>query len=129
MNVLSCNDADTVIPHAILPIRRFIVCVGLLAMSVKTSVLLALTSVLVNTALSAPAWAQTVQTPTEFFGFEIGTDGELARYPEVLEYLKHLEGLTDRITYVHRGTTNEGNPYELVTISYQENLNRLQRIL
>ena len=37
------------------------------------------------------AQAQTVQTPTEFFGFEIGTDGELARYPRVLEYLRHLE--------------------------------------
>ena len=129
MNVLSCNDADTVIPHAILPIRRFIVCVGLLAMSVKTSVLLALTSVLVNTALSAPAWAQTVQTPTEFFGFEIGTDGELARYPEVLEYLKHLEGQTDRLTYVPRGTTTDGNPYVLVTISSPENLNRLDRLI
>ena len=45
-------------------------------MSAKTSVLLALAFVLVNTVLSAPAWGQTVQTPTEFFGFEIGTDGE-----------------------------------------------------
>ena len=31
----------------------------------------------------APAVAQTtaIQTPEQFFGFKIGTDGELARYP------------------------------------------------
>ena len=80
-------------------------------MSVKTGVLLVLTLVLVNTVLSAPAWGQTVQTPTEFFGFEIGTDGELARYPKVLEYLKHLEDQTDRLAYVPRGTTTDANPY------------------
>jgi hypothetical protein len=48
--------------------------------------------------LLAPAsTAQTgVQTPEQFFGFRIGTDGELARYPRVLEYLQHLAHQTDR---------------------------------
>ena len=26
------------------------------------------------------------QTPAQFFGFKIGADGELARYPKILEY-------------------------------------------
>src|SRR5262245_15864887 len=30
------------------------------------------------------------KTPEQFFGFRIGTDGELARYPKILEYLQHL---------------------------------------
>ncbi len=30
------------------------------------------------------------QAPEQFFGFKIGTDGELARYPKILEYLQHL---------------------------------------
>ena len=32
----------------------------------------------------APAVAQEIPHPTDFFGFEIGTDGELARYPKIL---------------------------------------------
>ena len=39
---------------------------------------------------AAPAAQQPISTPADFFGFEIGTDGELARYPRVLEYLRHL---------------------------------------
>ena len=75
------------------------------------------------------AQAQTVQTPTEFFGFEIGTDGELARYPRVLEYLQHLESQTERLAYIPRGTTTDGHPYVLVTISSKENLDRLDRLI
>ena len=73
--------------------------------------------------------AQAVQTPTEFFGFAIGTDGELARYPKVLEYLQHLEAQTDRLVYVPRGTTTDGHPYVLVTISSKDNLDRLDRLI
>ena len=38
-----------------------------------------------------------VQTPDQFFGFQIGADGELARYPKVLEYFQHLAKTTDRV--------------------------------
>ena len=72
--------------------------------------------------------AQTVQTPTEFFGFRIGTDGELARYPKVLEYMRHLAGQSDRVLYQERGTTTDGHPYVLVTFSSKSNLERLNRL-
>ena len=39
------------------------------------------------------------QTPQQFFGFRIGTDGELARYPKILEYFQHLAKTTDRVKY------------------------------
>ena len=36
--------------------------------------------------LSAPVLAQSVPSPEQYFGFRIGADGELARYPKILEY-------------------------------------------
>ena len=72
---------------------------------------------------------QSIQTPTDFFGFEIGTDGELARYPRVLEYLQHLAERSDRVEYEVRGTTTNGNPYVLATFSSRSNLDRLERLI
>ena len=73
--------------------------------------------------------AQSIPHPTDFFGFEIGTDGELARYPKVVEYLKHLADRSDRVRYQERGTTTNGHPYVLVTFSSAANLDRLDRLI
>ena len=85
-------------------------------------------------SLSVVAWpssasAQSIQTPIEFFGFEIGTDGELARYPRVLEYLQHLAERSDRVEFEQRGTTTNGHPYVLATFSSESNLDRLDRLI
>jgi Zinc carboxypeptidase len=69
------------------------------------------------------------QTPERFFGFRIGTDGELARYPKILEYLQHLAKTTNRIKYEEFGKTTMGNPYVLTTISSPENLAKLGRLI
>ena len=79
--------------------------------------------------LPSSASGQSIQTPTEFFGFEIGTDGELARYPKVLEYLQHLAERSDRVQFEHRGTTTNGHPYVLATFSAPSNLDRLDRLI
>ena len=79
--------------------------------------------------LPAAAASQPIATPSEFFGFEIGTDGELARYPKVLEYLRHLADRSERVDYQVRGTTTNGHPYVLVTFSAKANLNRLDRLV
>ena len=79
--------------------------------------------------LSPAATAQEIPHPTDFFGFEIGTDGELARYPKILEYLQLLADRSDRIEYEERGTTTLGNPYVLATISSPENLTRMDRLV
>ena len=80
-------------------------------------------------ALPATAGAQAVPTPAQYFGFEMGADGELVRYPKVLEYLRLLEDRTDRVEYEHRGTTTDGNPYVLVKFSSRANLDRLERLI
>jgi len=70
-----------------------------------------------------------VPTPEEFFGFRIGTDGELARYPKILEYFQHLSKTTNRIKYQELGKTTMGNPYVLATISAPENLAQLDKLV
>ena len=93
--------------------------------------LLALAALIVVLAASRPASTQTatIPTPAEYFGFEIGADGELARYPDVLGYLQLLAQRSDRVTYERRGTTTDGNPYVLVKFSAKGNLERLERLI
>ncbi len=78
---------------------------------------------------AAPAQAPDIPHPTDYFGIEIGTDGELARYPRILEYLRLLADRSDRIAYEQRGTSTLGNPYVLATISAPRNLARLDRLV
>ncbi len=75
------------------------------------------------------AGAQSIRTPADYFGFEIGADGELARYPDVLDYLQHVTELSDRVRFEERGTTTNGNRYVLLTISAPDNLDRLERLI
>ncbi len=77
----------------------------------------------------SPAAATRVKTPAEFFGFEIGADGELARYPKVLEYLQLLAAQTDRVKYQELGKTTMGNAFSLATISSPANLKKLDRLI
>jgi len=72
---------------------------------------------------------QAAQTPQQFFGFQIGADGELARYPKIVEYLQHLAKATSRVKFEELGKTTMGNPYVLATISAPENLARLDRLV
>ena len=69
------------------------------------------------------------QSPEQFFGFRIGTDGELARYPRILEYFQHLSKTTGRMKYQELGKTTMGNPYVLATISAPENLAQLDKLV
>jgi hypothetical protein len=80
-------------------------------------------------SLAAPAWAQQVPAPEQFFGFEIGADGELARYPKVLEYFQLIAKNTDRVRFEVIGKTTMGNDYALVTISSPQNLAKLDRLV
>ena len=47
-------------------------------------------SVLVAAGLCLLLQAGGAQAPDQYFGFQIGADGELARYPKILEYLQLL---------------------------------------
>jgi hypothetical protein len=87
----------------------------------------ALILVLVLALAPALAAAQT-QTPEQFFGFKLGTDGELAKYPKVVEYLQHLAKTTDRVKFEMLGKTTMNNDYVLAVISAPQNLAKLDRL-
>ena len=88
-----------------------------------------LVAVLAGLTRVAGAQRQAAETPAQFFGFRIGTDGELARYPKVVEYLEHLSRATSRVRFSEIGKTTMGNSYVLATISAPENLARLDRLI
>ena len=91
-----------------------------------------LISLLLVTTLAAahtPIAAQQVPTPEQFFGFKPGADGELARYPNVLEYFQLIAKSTDRVKYEEIGKTTMGNSYALVRISSPQNLAKFDRLV
>jgi hypothetical protein len=97
--------------------------------TLRTVAVLAL--VCVGVSGSAPRAAQSgaAQAPDQFFGIKIGADGELARYPKIVEYLQHLARTTPRVKFEELGKTTMGNPYVLATISAPENLAKLPRLV
>ena len=89
-----------------------------------------LVAVLAGLTASAGAQRQAAETPAQFFGFRIGTDGELARYPKVVEYLgaplaRHEPGQAS----ARSGRRRWAIQYVLATISAPENLARLDRLI
>jgi hypothetical protein len=87
----------------------------------------ALIPLLIVVLLPALVAAQT-QTPEQFFGFRPGTDGELARYPKLVEYLQHLARTTDRVKFEVVGKSTMNNDYVLAVISSPQNLAKLDRL-
>ena len=91
-----------------------------LRLTVLALVLLALPS-------GRTAARQAVTPPDQYFGFKIGADGELARYPKILEYFQTLAKQTDRVKYEEVGKTTMGNSYALLRISSPQNLAKFDR--
>ena len=95
----------------------------------------ALLAVLALAGLTAPslvtvsAQTRAVPAPDQFFGFRIGADGELARYPKILEYFQLLAKQTDRIKYEELGKTTMGQSYPLLRISSPQNLAKFDRLV
>ena len=82
-------------------------------------------------ALTAPRITaqSSVPHPDQYFGFKIGSDGELARYPKILEYFQTIAKSTDRVKYEEIGKTTMGNSYALLRISSPQNLARFDRLV
>ena len=67
-----------------------------------------------------------VTTPKEFFGFQPGTTGEIARWDKMVEYFYLLEKETDRIQVTNMGPSTLGHPFLKVIITSPENLENLE---
>ncbi|SFS11175.1 Zinc carboxypeptidase [Granulicella pectinivorans] len=71
------------------------------------------------------AAAQTITTPKQALGFNIGDDYHVANYTQLEAYWKKLATESDRMKLVSIGTTSEGRPQYMAIFSSPENLKNL----
>jgi hypothetical protein len=72
------------------------------------------------------AQAQTIPSPKEHFGFNIGDDYQLATYTQTEAYFKKLAA-SDRAKLVDIGMTEEGRHQYMLIVSSPENMKQLEK--
>jgi hypothetical protein len=76
--------------------------------------------------LSIPLFAQKPSTaipnPSQFVGFQVGADRQLADYKQIVSYFRKLSELSPKIQVESLGPTTLGNDLVMVEISSPENL-------
>lgn len=70
---------------------------------------------------------QAIETPEQRFGFSMGADRRLVRWPAMLDYFRSLAERSDRLLYEELGVV-DGQPLVLLTISSPTNLARLAEL-
>jgi Zinc carboxypeptidase len=87
-------------------------------------------SMLVAIAVAAaPAEAAPIPPPPQYFGFELGTTGKLARFSKIQDYYELVAERSNRVEYQNLGRTVLGNDYPFMLASSPQNLQRVDRIL
>ncbi len=82
---------------------------------------------LVTFSLSYLANAQDLKSPSEFLGYELGT--QFTRHHQVVDYYQYLaEAASDRVQLLEYGQTNERRPLLLAYVSSKENIADLENI-
>ena len=76
---------------------------------------------------AASAAAQTVTTPKQHFGFNIGDDYQLATYTQLQAYWARLDKESDRMRVQEIGKTAEGRPHLMAIITAPVNFKNLDR--
>jgi Zinc carboxypeptidase len=76
---------------------------------------------------AASAGAQTITSPKQQFGFNIGDDYQLATYTQFVEYWQKLDKESDRMKVVEIGKTAEGRPQLMAIITSPDNHKKLER--
>ena len=79
-------------------------------MFIRTTRSAAVVAVLLLASAGA-ASAQTVTTPKQHFGFNIGDDYHLATYDQFLAYWQKLDKESTRVQVIEIGRTEEGRPH------------------
>ena len=78
-------------------------------------------------AAAAVAGAQTITSPKQHFGFNIGDDYQLATYDQFLAYWQKIDKESPRMQVVEIGKTEEGRPHLAAIITAPENFKQLDR--
>jgi len=76
----------------------------------------------------SPLSAQSVPTPREYFGFDIGEDRKLANWDQLTAYYEILASGSPRISMESLGPTEIGQPFVMLTITSPENHERLKEL-
>jgi hypothetical protein len=93
----------------------------------RARVLAASLLLLASAASAAAQTAQTITSPKQQFGFNIGDDYQLATYSQFVEYWQKLDKESDRMKVVEIGKTAEGRPQLMAIITSPENHKKLDR--
>ncbi len=81
---------------------------------------------LFNCLITASIFAQNLQSPEQFLGYEIGT--QFTRHADVVNYFKHVAENSTLVEYTTYGKTNENRPLTYAVISSEENLKNIEEI-
>ncbi len=76
---------------------------------------------------SVTGYSQSITTPKEHFGFNIGDNYMLATYTQTEAYFKKIAASSDRVKLVDIGLTEEGRTQYMFVISSPENLKNLEK--
>lgn len=93
---------------------------------IRTKHCLVFSFLLFITALSQ-AQAQSIPSPKEHFGFNIGDDYQLATYTQTEAYFKKLAAASDRVKLVDMGLTEEGRTQWMLIVTSPENHRNLDK--
>ncbi|RPJ84178.1 MAG: peptidase M14 family protein, partial [Acidobacteria bacterium] len=70
-----------------------------------------------------------ITSPSDFFGFRLGSDRRMARWDKLADYYRLLEKEGGgKLKCIEMGSTTDGNPFLLVIISSSANLTNLERL-
>jgi hypothetical protein len=69
--------------------------------------------------------AQDLPSPKQFFGFSIGDNYKLATYTQTEAYFKKIASVSDRVSLVNMGPTEEGRSQYMMIVSSPENIRNL----
>ncbi len=77
---------------------------------------------------AAPLTAQSVPTPREHFGFDIGENRKLADWKQLTAYYEKVAKASPRVKLDTIGTTTKGLPFVMLTITSEQNQAKLAEL-
>lgn len=93
----------------------------LLSMAVLTILMLSLGSPALNAQ-------DKITSPEEFFGFQLGSERNIARWDKIVEYYSLLEEQCGKLKVMNMGPSTMGHPFLVVIISSPNNLANLDQL-
>lgn len=71
--------------------------------------------------------AQSLESPEEVFGFQMGADRKLINWEQIVSYFERVDAASDRLQVVELGKTTLGRPMIMAIIGSEESMQNLDR--